>query len=123
MPVGKVVGAISPAVIEIGYSRNDDLLRAHAFSNEEVAVALAGDTESPVCITETGRRRTPHPSRKESEALDEMKHNGFRVGNPLLNQYDPVVANILLEVHVRAGNHQVVGRILSLVVDVEAMIP
>ena len=34
VPMGKVVAAISPAVIEIGYSRNDDLLGAHAVSNE-----------------------------------------------------------------------------------------
>ena len=34
VPIGKVVAAISPAVIEIGYSRNDDLLGAHAFSDE-----------------------------------------------------------------------------------------
>ncbi len=51
-----------------------------------------------------------------------MIHNGFRVDNPLLNQYDPVVSNVLLKVYVRAGNHQIVGPILSLVVDGEAMI-
>ena len=120
--VGKVVAAISPAVIEIGYSRNDDLLGVHAFSDEEVAISLACDAESPVCIAETGRRCTRPPERKESEALDEMKQNGFRVRNPLLNQYDPVVSNVLLKVHVRAGNHQVVGSLLPLVVDGEAMI-
>jgi hypothetical protein len=96
--VGKVVRAISAAVIEIGYSRNDDLLGTDAFSDEEIAISIARDTESPVCIAKTGRRRIRHPSRKESEALDEMKHNGFRVGNPLLNQYDPIFSNVLLEV-------------------------
>ena len=51
--IGKVVAAILPAGIEIGYSRNDDLLGAHAFSDEEVAISLACDAESPVCIAET----------------------------------------------------------------------
>jgi hypothetical protein len=51
-----------------------------------------------------------------------MKHNGLRVGNPLLNQYYPVGPNVLLDVYVRAGNHQGVRPILSLVVDEEAMI-
>ncbi|MFO8085138.1 MAG: hypothetical protein R6U27_12560, partial [Desulfobacterales bacterium] len=90
----------------------------------------AGDTAPPdsadsaieLCIAETGHRRIRHPSRKESEALDETKHDGFRVDNPLLNQYNPVVSNVFLEVYVRAGNHQVVGPILSLVVDAKAMI-
>jgi len=51
-----------------------------------------------------------------------MKHDGFRVDNPFLNQYDSVVSDVLLEVNVRAGNHQVVRPILSLVVDEKAMI-
>jgi hypothetical protein len=51
-----------------------------------------------------------------------MEHHGFRVRNPFLNQHDPVVSNVLLKIHVRAGNHQVVGPIPSLVVDGEAMI-
>src|SRR4030043_55405 len=107
MPVGKLVGAISPAVIEIGYSRNDELLGARASSDEKITISLACDTESPVCIAETGHPRIRHPSRKESEALDETKHHGFRVDNSPLNHHDPVAADVLLEVHVRAGNHQV----------------
>src|SRR5713226_1165278 len=80
MSVGEVVDAISLAVIEIWYSRDDDLLGAHAFSDEEVAIAFARDAESAVCIAETGGR-CPHrePEGKESEALHEMKHDGFRI--------------------------------------------
>ena len=51
-----------------------------------------------------------------------MKHTGFRVGDPLLNQHDPVVSDVLRKEQVRAGNHQVVRPILPLVVDGEAMI-
>jgi hypothetical protein len=111
VPVGKIVAAILPAVIEIGYSRNDDFLGARASSDEKITISLACDTESPVCIAETGHPSIRHPSRKESEALDEVEHHGFRIDNPLLNQNDPVAANVFLEVHVRAGNHQVVGPI------------
>ena len=50
--IGEVVAAISPAVIEIWYSRYDNLLGAHAFSDEEVAISFARDAESPVCIAE-----------------------------------------------------------------------
>jgi hypothetical protein len=32
--MGKVIAAISPVVIEIGYSRDDDLLGVYAFSDE-----------------------------------------------------------------------------------------
>ena len=50
VPVGKVVAAVSPAVIEIGDPRNDDLLGAYAFADKEIAISLACDAESPIVI-------------------------------------------------------------------------
>src|SRR4030065_618717 len=55
VPIGKVVAAISPAVIVLGYSRNNDLLGADGFSDEKVAISLTGDAKSPVGIAETRR--------------------------------------------------------------------
>jgi hypothetical protein len=122
VPVGKVVAAISLAVIEIGYSRNDDLLGACAFADEELAISLACDAENSVCITEAGGRCTRQPARKESETLDEVKQDGFSVRNPLLNQHYLMVSNVLLHVHVRTGNCKVVRPSLPLVVDGKVMI-
>jgi hypothetical protein len=51
-----------------------------------------------------------------------MGNNGFPVRNSLLNQHDSVVSNVLLEIHVRAGNNQVIGPIPSPVVEGEALI-
>jgi hypothetical protein len=93
----------------------------YASLDEEIAVSLACNTKSPVCIAETCHRRIRHPSGKESEAVDELIHKGIRGDNPLLHQDDPVVANVFLEVDVRTGDHQVIGPILPLVVNGEAL--
>jgi hypothetical protein len=111
-----------PAVIEIGYPRNDDFFGTRTSLDEEIAISGTGNTEKTVCIAETGHRRVRHPVRKKSEPLDETEHNGFRIDNSFLNQYDPAVTNVLLDVNVRAGNHQIVGPLPALVVDAEAMI-
>jgi len=122
VPVGKVVAAISLAVIEIGYSRNDDSLGACAFTDEEIAISLACDAESMVCIAQARSRCTSQPARKESETLDEAKQDSFSVRNPLLNQHYLMVSNVLLHIHVRTGNYKVIRPILTLIVDGKVMI-
>ena len=92
------------------------------FSDEELAISLARDAECPVPVAKPRRRRARKPAWQEPETLDEAEGKGFRVRNPLLDKDDFVVPDVLLKVHVRAGNHQVVGPIPSLVVDGEAMI-
>lgn len=91
--------------------------------DEEVTIPLACDTKRQICATESGHRRVRHPPRKKSESLDETEHNRFRIDNSLLNQHDPVVSNVPLEIYVRAGDHQVVRLVFPPVVDAKAMIP
>ena len=122
VPVGKVVTEIALAVVEVWDARYDEFFGTSALLDEEIAIALAGDTEYTVSITEAGRRGSRQPARKTSEPLDEAKPDRFRVCNPFLNQHDPVVSNVLLQIHIRAGYNQIVRPMLPLIVDGKVMI-
>jgi hypothetical protein len=117
VPVGKVVGVISLAVIKIWDSRHDDLLGSHAFANEDITVSLARHAKGTVGMAEAGCRCANQPARKKSVSFDKAKQESLSIYNPLLNQHDPVVSNILLQVHVRTGHDEVIRPMLPLVVD------